>query len=268
MPDQAQAPAEKSRRGIQSIEIGGRLLTVLVEEGGPMSLGDLARKAGMPSAKAHPYLVSFGSFGLIEQNPLTGRYELGPFALQLGLISLHLLDPVRIAIPMITQLAADIDQTIGLSVLGNQGPTIIYIAESSYPIHVNMRTGTVMSIQSTATGRVFAAFLPPRQVGRMIEQEKRNGIASAFGAPSLKAKALEELLSDVRKRGMARVQGEPIPGINAICAPVFEHTGAIRLGITAIGPSGSFDVSWTGEIARRVAACAQDISRRLGYDGR
>lgn len=259
---------EKSRRGIQSIEIGGRLLTALVEEGGPMSLGDLAKKAGMPSAKAHPYLVSFGSFGLVEQDPLTGRYELGPFALQLGLISLQLLDPVRIAIPMITQLAADIDQTIGLSVLGNQGPTIIYIAESSYPIHVNMRTGTVMSIQTTATGRVFAAFLPPRQVERMLEQEKRNGIAAAFGAAGLKAGALEQLLADVRKRSMARVQGEPIPGINAICAPVFEHTGAIRLGITAIGPAGSFDASWQGDIASSVLACAQQVSRRLGYDGR
>ena len=268
MSNLLQKQPEKSRRGIQSIEIGGRLLTALVEEGGPMSLGDLAKKAGMPSAKAHPYLVSFGSFGLVEQDPITSRYELGPFALQLGLISLHLLDPVRIAIPMITRLAADIDQTIGLSVLGNQGPTIIYIAESSYPIHVNMRTGTVMSIQSTATGRVFAAFLPPRQVERMLEQERRNGVATSFGAAGLKASALEPLLADIRKRSMARVQGEPIPGINAVCAPVFEHTGAIRLGITAIGPAGSFDASWNGEIAHRVLECAQQISRRLGYDGR
>ncbi len=256
---------EKSRRGIQSIEIGGRLLTALVEEGGPMSLGDLAKKAGMPSAKAHPYLVSFGSFGLIEQNPLTGRYELGPFALQLGLISLQLLDPVRIAIPVITQLAADIDQTIGLSVLGNQGPTIIYISESSYPIHVNMRTGTVMSIQATATGRVFAAFLPPRQVERMIEQERRSGVAGDFGAADMNKEALEDILADVRKRGMARVQGEPIPGINALCAPVFEHTGTLRLGITAIGPAGSFDVSWNGDNAKKIRDCAEQVSGRLGY---
>ena len=256
---------EKSRRGIQSIEIGGRLLTALVEAGAPMSLGELAKKAGMPSAKAHPYLVSFGSFGLIEQNPLTGRYELGPFALQLGLISLHLLDPVRIAIPAITQLAADIDQTIGLSVLGNQGPTIIYISESSYPIHVNMRTGTVMSIQATATGRVFAAFLPPKQVERMIEQERRSGVAGQFGVPDVPADRLEKILADVRKRGMARVQGEPIPGINAICAPVFEHSGAIRLGITAIGPAGSFDVGWEGEAAAKIRDCAEQVSARLGY---
>lgn len=256
---------EKSRRGIQSIEIGGRLLTALVDEGAPMTLGDLAKKAGMPSAKAHPYLVSFGSFGLVEQNPLTGRYELGPFALQLGLISLHLLDPVRIAIPAITQLAADIDQTIGLAVLGNRGPTIVYISESSYPIHVNMRTGTVMSIQATATGRVFAAFLPPKQVERMIEQERRSGVAGDFGAVDMKADALDKILADIRKRGMARVEGNPIPGINAICAPVFEHTGAIRLGITAIGPAGSFDVSWDGEKARKIRECAEHVSGRLGY---
>jgi len=260
---------EKSRRGIQSIEIGGRLLTALVEEGGPMSLGDLAKKAGMPAAKAHPYLVSYGSFGLIEQNPLTGRYELGPFALQMGLISLHLLDPVRIAIPLITQLAAEIDQTVGLSVLGNQGPTIIYISESSYPIHVNMRTGTVMSIQSTATGRVFAAFLPVKQVERMIERESKSGVAAGFGAKGSAKKGkqdeLEKMLSEIRKRGLARVLGEPIPGINAICAPVFEHTGAIALGVTAIGPSGSFDAAWNGDIAAKVSACALAISERLGY---
>jgi DNA-binding IclR family transcriptional regulator len=65
---------------------------------------------------------------------------------------------------------------------------------------------------------------------------------------------------------MARVMGEPIPGINAICAPVFEHTGAIRLGITAIGPAGNFDAGWQGEIAHKVLACAQEISRRLGYE--
>lgn len=257
---------EKSRRGIQSIETGGRLLTTLAEQGGPMSLGDLAKKAGMPAAKAHPYLVSFGSFGLIEQNPLTGRYELGPFALQMGLISLQRLDPVRIAIPMVTALTAEIDQTVGLSVLGNQGPTIIYISESSYPIHVNMRTGTVMSIQSTATGRVFAAYLPPKQVERMIEQENRNGVAAGFGAQGMKRPAIEALLADVRKRGMARVMGEPIPGINAICAPVFEHTGTIKLGITAIGPAGSFDAGWQGEIAQKVLACGQEVSRRLGYE--
>ena len=75
----------KERRGIQSIEVGGQLLNALVKSGTPMMLKDLASEAGMPPAKAHPYLVSFAKLGLIEQNPATARYELGPLALELGL---------------------------------------------------------------------------------------------------------------------------------------------------------------------------------------
>ena len=55
----------KSRRGIQSIEVGGTLLQALVDAGAPLPLRELARRAGMTSAKAHPYLVSFGALGLI-----------------------------------------------------------------------------------------------------------------------------------------------------------------------------------------------------------
>ena len=50
-------------RGIQSIEVGGRLLQALARVGEPMMLRDLAREAGMTPAKAHPYLVSFSRLG-------------------------------------------------------------------------------------------------------------------------------------------------------------------------------------------------------------
>ena len=58
---------ERGSRGIQSIEVGGQLLLALAHQGQPMALKDLARDAGMSPAKAHPYLVSFGKLGLIEQ---------------------------------------------------------------------------------------------------------------------------------------------------------------------------------------------------------
>ena len=81
----------KAQRGIQSIEVGGALLQALVDAGASLPLRELAQRAGMSSAKAHPYLVSYGKLRLIEQDPITGHYGLGPFALQLGLVSLQLL---------------------------------------------------------------------------------------------------------------------------------------------------------------------------------
>jgi DNA-binding IclR family transcriptional regulator len=254
----------KPQRGIQSIEVGGALLQALVAAGAPLPLRDLAQRAGMASAKAHPYLVSFGKLGLIEQDPLTGHYSLGPFALQLGLVSLQLLSPVRIAVPAITTLGEAIGHTVALAVLGTHGPTIVYIHESARPIHVNMRAGTVMSTVNTATGRVFSAFLPPNVALHHIARELKdpNVIASESSRPP-KA-ALDALVAEVRAHGMARAVGEPIPGINALSAPVFDHTQAMVLAVTTLGPAGSFDPAWEGALAQQLRACAADISRRLG----
>jgi len=254
----------KERRGIQSIEVGGQLLNALVKSGTPMMLKDLASKAGMPPAKAHPYLVSFAKLGLIEQNPATARYELGPLALELGLASLQRLDPVRIATPEITTLADRIAHSTALAVWGNQGPTIVRFEQSTHPIHVNMRTGTVMSLLNSATGLVFAAFLPPKLTESMIEVELER-TAAANHAKRLSSKEIEAGLAEVRSHGLARAVGNPIPGINAFSAPVFDHTRNIVLAITALGPVGTFSADWRGPIAQAVKKTAATVSARLGY---
>uniref|UniRef100_UPI00201689B3 helix-turn-helix domain-containing protein n=1 Tax=Pandoraea sp. PE-S2R-1 TaxID=1986994 RepID=UPI00201689B3 len=46
---------EKTRSGIQSIEVGFRLIEVLTEASNAMMLRDLAHAAGMNPAKAHRY---------------------------------------------------------------------------------------------------------------------------------------------------------------------------------------------------------------------
>jgi DNA-binding IclR family transcriptional regulator len=259
----------KARRGIQSIEVGGTLLQALVDQGAAMALGDLARKAGMSPAKAHPYLVSFGKLGLIEQDAGTGHYALGRFALQLGLISLQRLDPVRIAIPESAALAAELQHTVALAVAGSHGPTIVYLHESGAPIHVNMRTGTVMSIVNTATGRVFAAYLPPKTVAQLVARESGDGaIGTAATQARIGRDELDARVAEVRRHALARTVNRPIPGIAAISAPVFDHRGQLVLALTVIGPTGLLDTSWGGAAARTLAACAQRISSRLGYRDR
>ena len=161
------------QRGIQSIEVGGQLLRALVHHGRPMALKDLAREADMSAAKAHPYMVSFGRLGLIEQDRTSGHYLLGPLALQLGLISLQQANPVHVATPLIAELAQEIGQTVAIAVWGDRGATIVRIAESPAPVHVNMRHGTVFSLTSTASGRLFGAYLDADVVKAQLEDERR-----------------------------------------------------------------------------------------------
>ncbi len=264
------AAANDGRRSIQSIEVGCTLLTALVEAATPLSLRDLAQAAGMTSAKAHPYLVSFIRVGLVQQDGVTGHYELGAFALQMGLVSLQRLDPVRAAMPELAQLRDEIGHTLGIAVLGSHGPTMVHMSQASYPVHVNMRQGTVMSMLHTATGLVFAAWLPPKVADHFIAREIGDtAVISSIDTPVATPRpTLDAMLADIRVHGMARALGNPLPGVDALSVPVFDNTGSVVLALTSLGPTGRFDTAYDGVIARPLLRCAQAISRKLGYTGR
>jgi len=253
----------KPQRGIQSIDVGGRLLLALSRSAGAMALKELAEAAEMPPAKAHAYLVSFGKLGLIEQDAVSGRYDLGPLALQLGLVSLNRLDAVKIASAEMSALSSRTGQSTAIAVWGNYGPTIVRFEQSIRPIHVNMRTGTVMQLNQTATGLVFSAYANAAQIDAALAATSPDATQRAALRASLAA--LADALADVRKRGLARVQGNPVPGINAFSAPVFDHTGDITLALTALGSAAEFDASWGSPIAADVRQTAARISARLGY---
>ena len=254
---------EKNRRGIQSIELGCGLLLELAKQLRPVALKDLARAAGMTAGKAHPYMVSFLNVGFVTQTE-AGRYELGPLALQLGLARLQRLDPVKEASQLIEELARETGQSVALAVWGNLGPTIVRLEEPVQPLHVNLRTGTVMSLGHTATGRLFAAYLPHQVVEPLLGDDlERFGYATGRGAPPAQA-ALDVALAEIRKHGLSRTRGHPIPGIDALCAPVFDSAGHIVLGILVMGPSATFDSNWDGAVARPLLRCAQEVSRRTG----
>ncbi len=274
-----------AQRGIQSIEVGGQLLRALAHRGRPMALKDLAREADMTPAKAHPYMVSFGRLGLIEQDRASGHYRLGPLALQLGLIGLQQADPVRLATPVIAELARRTGHTVAIAVWGDRGATIVRIAESPAAVHVAMRHGTVFSLAHTASGRLFGAYLDAGVVQRLLRQEgerehrrsadadadidaSSDAAAAEAGMPPAPTPpdwaAFEAQLRTVRRHGLSRSEGEVVPGVNAMAAPVFDHTGAIVLALTAIGPAGLFDTHWDGAVARALKDGAAQVSQRLG----
>ena len=266
------ADTDRTQRGIQSIEVGGQLLLALVHQGRPMALKGLAFEAGMAPAKAHPYLVSFGRIGLIEQEPITGHYFLGPLALQLGMISLQQANPVQVATPLLGALAQRIGQTVAIAVWGARGATIVRLEESPAAVHVNMRHGTVFSLTNTASGRLFAAYLDAALMKQRLDIARRNRRAnpeaSVPGMPAVAPlpswREFERQLAEVRAHGLSRSVGEVLPGVNAMAAPVFDHAGGIVLAITAIGPAAVFDTRWDGALARALRACAAQVSQRLG----
>src|SRR5256714_7415487 len=261
--------SERGQRGIQSVEVGGQLLIALAHSGRPMALKDLAREAGMAPAKAHPYLVSFGKLGLIAQDEASGRYGLGPLALQLGLISLQQFDPVRLAAPTLRELAQSLGHTMAIAVWGNRGATIVRIEEAPSAVHVNMRHGTVMTLRGTASGMLFAAHLPRDKVLAALADEHAAELRARGETVPARLKvtidaAFDAELAQVRQHGVSRINGGAVPGVSAMSAPVFDDAGAIVLSLTAIGPTAIFDARLDGVVASALRRGAKELSKQLG----
>ena len=255
----------REQRAVQSVEVGGRLLIALGQHAAPMSLKDLAAAADLPASRAHPYLVSFGRLGLIEQDGTSGRYALGPAALQLGLACLHQLDPIKAAGPVAEALSQAIDQTVAIAVWANFGPTIVRVIEGSQPLHVNMRAGSVMSVLGTVTGRAFAAVLPPRTVKEVLAGPVGEPRRADRTAVKDIDRELESIAAEVRRHGVARALGRPIPGVNAFSAAAFDHEGRPALVITALGHEDTFAATWDSPLAAAVRDAAAEVSHRLGH---
>ena len=154
MNDTVSGPARNQRR-IQSIDVGFRLIRVLERANGKLPLSVIAEQADMPASKAHLYMVSFTQIGLIEQDPVSMRYGLGPYALQLGAAALRQLDVVQVARQGMEELQAETGLLVFLSVWGNRGPVIISKVESAIEMPFSMRSAMCCRFTDRQPGRFF-----------------------------------------------------------------------------------------------------------------
>lgn len=116
--------------GIQSVEVAGEVLSALMRMPGPCRLAELARAVGMPSAKLHRYMVSLIRIGLATQDPVSGRYDLGPTALQLGLLGFSRFDLLRFAERTLADLVVATGETAMIAAWSPRGPSIVRLAEA------------------------------------------------------------------------------------------------------------------------------------------
>ena len=254
----------KEQRGVQSIDIGGRILQALVEASGPIKLKDLSAITGLATGKLHPYLVSFCNMQLLERSD-HGWYTLGPFALHLGLARLRGQSAYREAMKRVPALAEELGLMVSISVWGPYGPTIIYIEERLDPIHFNIRVGGVYYLTMTASGHVFRAFLPKAMTEDAMEREFADAEAGRRKFFHMDREFFDKVVEDTKRRGYGMTRDMPTPGITAVAAPVFDHSGTVQLSIAAIGPHELMDLEEKPQIISTLMEFTRSLSHDLGH---
>lgn len=242
--------------GINSVEIAARILDALAATTAPVPLKVLADAAGMPAGKVHRYLTSLTRSGLAHQESVGGRYGIGPLAIRLGLAGLRHVDVVRCAGDAMPGLRDTTGESVALAVWANRGPTVVRIEESSQPVTMNVRAGSVLPVLSSAVGLAFLAWLPSEIAAPAVAAE--GGDAAALDR-------LAPLLDEFRRHGLARSDGLVLAGVAALAAPLFDHEGRIAAVLGIVGRQAELDIAYDGSVARALLTAADAISTRLGH---
>jgi DNA-binding IclR family transcriptional regulator len=265
LPRRPRAKAPETR-GNSTIVIGARLLGVVSQFDGPTTLTRIAAAADMSPSRAYRYLRGLVDSGLVEQDKISGRYDLGPEVLRLGLAAISRIDPVRLAIAELPELSQRTGLVSTLSIWGTHGPTVIRCEHATLTTPIRIREGVVLPLLPTAAGNLFLAYEPDALTAPMLEREIGEWNEVHKGKEALTPARIEQLKEEIRKRGITRAIGERKPLHANIAAPVFGRDGRLEVTLTLIGVRGSYDTSYTGEAARILREVAGNLSRKLGAE--
>ena len=262
MTDKQQPSTNKG--GVQSVEVGMRILKTLAAVGGVASLNELAERTQIHPSKIHRYLASLVRSGMVEKTA-HGQYDLGAYVLELSTSYLSRLDPTSIANQAMENLRTKTDEGIILNVWGSYGTTVIRWSQSRHSISVTIRPGATFMTTMSASGRLFLAYLPPEQTQKIVDEELKqlNKDNNPLGPKNMDD--IKAINAETRQHRLARVDGHSVQGISALAAPIFDYRGEITLTIALFGFSSNFDASWDGRNARLLNEAANEISGKLGY---
>jgi DNA-binding IclR family transcriptional regulator len=249
------APGSKKRAGIQSVEIGMRVLDTLAGLGGARPLAAIVKGCGLSPSQTHRYLASLTEAGMVIQDP-RGNYDLGPAALKLGLSALARIDVFRLADEKIAEFCLETGATVLVAALGPSGPTVVRWHMGRPPIVTSLSLGSVLSLVHSATGQIFRAFRPDQETELLVreELERDNATDAAY---------IEKIKAKVRKEGTAHVGGTLIPGLDAKAYPIFDLQGNAVLCATLVSLHGRGDQQ-SSQSASRLRMVCQEISQLLG----
>jgi DNA-binding IclR family transcriptional regulator len=245
---------------IQSVERAAQILKALGSGVPRLGITELSEQVGLAKPTVYGLLRTLEAQELVEQDPETGKYRLGPALLQLGNAFLDHHELRGRSLLWAESLAARTQEAVKLGVL--YGPNVLIVHHVFRPDNTvqMLEVGAAIPWHASALGKAMAAHLE----GQARAELMREALPKLTGRTVTAVKALEAQLRRVERGGFAVEDQEAILGEAGIAAPVFDQRGvAGAIGIT--GPNDRLVPEGPdGQLVSAVREAARALSRELG----
>lgn len=223
----------------------------------PVPLATVARQTGLNRATAYRLLAVLTRMGWIHKDTGDGTYTLGYKVFALGRRQSQLETITHHAQPFIRRLAWDLGETVHLAAL--EGPQVVYCDKVEPPEGhpVSTAVGMRLDAHATGVGKAVLAWIEHDEVRQLYRQH----LPHAHTARTItNVDALLRELSAIRVRGYAMDDGEMIPGLTCVAAPIMNSIGRAVMAVSVSVPASRIDAARAAHLAGRVTATAAEIS--------
>jgi len=246
---------------VPAVEQASRvLLTLAGARSSHMSLTEICAEVGIHKSKAFSILFTLQKFGLVQRNSNGKGYALGSGLVSLSRRVLDNLNAPRLAEPILEKLAHKAGGTAILGLIADKGVFVVAKQEGNHDIGYTIRIGTRFPLTYGSHGKAIAAFLPPAELDKLLQQKKLYFYGES---ETVNRQRLEEELVQIRRDGFAVDPGDMRPGLNAVASPIF---GAGTRPIGYIVVIGLVSEDAARQLGPTIAQAAKALSRQLGAD--
>ncbi len=243
---------------IQSVERAAAILNLLASGSRRFGVVELSRFLDLPKGTVHGILATLQHIGFVEQDRVTGKYQLGASLLHLGNSYLDVNELRTRAINWADSLASRSREAVQIGTQHDGKVLIVHHVFRPDDSAQSLQVGVLLPSHATALGKVLLANDPSRDPAE-------EDWAPVTGLTITDPSRLEIELAQVLTVGWAQEIGEAVDGEAAIAAPIRDDRNLV---VGAIGIRGSIErFSCDRQHVRpELVALVQDAARAVSRD--
>jgi len=246
---------------VPAVERALRILGTFENGHAEHGVTDLSRRLSLHKSTVHDILHTLAHHDLLERNPVTHKYRLGPGLLALGDLARQRGDIREQARPFLQELTSETGCTSLLGVFEEDVIVIVDKAEPLTDLKVTASVGQRLPFCAGSFGRVLLAWTEQATVDRLLSSP---GLRKFTRTSIIHPGAYRSSLADVRRRGYAvDDQEEYLPGVWAASAPIRDPGGVVA-ALTVVDFSSRMTAKHKNATIEALLRATRHISQRLG----
>ncbi|SSW66208.1 HTH-type transcriptional regulator KipR [Achromobacter agilis] len=226
----------------------------------------LTRDTGMSKPTVHRILAALTAEGMVEQDPVTRRYFLGPECHVLGNIASERFGINRLAAPVVARLAHECGDSAFFSLRRDVFAVCVLREDGDYPLKTHvLLPGDRHPLGIGAGSLAILAALPDDDVEACLQG---NAALIARRYPHYTVPLIRTLVEEAREQGYAVNRGLVVPGSWGIGMPLRDEQGHVLGALSIAAVESRMDEERQFQLAKLLSREAKRLLAQANPGGR